>query len=124
MRSNLDYGLVKTHLRGAKGQRVTDWNDYPSEKAAIVQQVGSWNKGTALTIRLRRVALLVDILDRLGKMPDVEDTREQPVTKHNSFGFLQKPIAKLRIRPRKKFLVTLKQTSPAKRLQSAELRAS
>ena len=30
----LDYELVKTHLRGAKGQRVTDWNDYPLEKAA------------------------------------------------------------------------------------------
>ncbi len=25
----LDWELVKTHLRGAKRQRVTDWNDYP-----------------------------------------------------------------------------------------------
>ena len=93
-------------------------------EAAIVQQVGSWDKGTAITIRLRRVTPLVDILDKLGKMPDVEDAREQPATKHNSFGFSQKSIAKLRIRPRKKFLVTLKQTSPAKQLRSAELRAS
>jgi len=73
---------------------------------------------------LRRVTPLVDILDRLGKMPDVEDVREQPAAKRNPFGFPQKSIAKLRIRPRKKFLVTLKQTSPVKQLESAELRAS
>lgn len=93
-------------------------------EAAIVQQVGSWDKGTAITIRLRRVTPLVDILDRLGKMPDVEEAEEQLATKHNSFGFPQKYIAKLRIRPRKKLLVTLKQTSPAKQLQSIGLRAS
>jgi len=93
-------------------------------EATIVQQVGSWDKGTAITIQLRKVTLLVDILDRLGKMPDVEDVREQPAAKRNSLGFPQKSIAKLRIRPRKKFLVTLKQTSPAKRLESAGLRAS
>jgi len=93
-------------------------------EAAIVQQVGSWNKGTAITIQLRKLIPLVDVLDRLGKMPDVEDVREQPAAKHNSFGFPQKSIAKLRIRPRKKFLVTLKQTSPAEQLESAELRAS
>ena len=93
-------------------------------EATIMQQVGSWDKGTAITIQLRRITPLVDVLDRLGKMPDVEDTREQPAAKHNSFGFPQKSIAKLRIRPRKKFLVTLKQTSPAKQLESAELRAS
>ena len=93
-------------------------------EATIVQQLGSWDKGTAITIRLRRVTPLVDILDRLGKMPDVEDAKEQSVTKHDFFGFPQKYIAKLRIRPRKKLLVTLKQASPAKQLQSAELRAS
>ncbi len=93
-------------------------------EATIVQQVGSWDKGTAITILLRRVAPLVDILDRLGKMLDVEDVSEQPAAKHNSFGFPQKSIARLRIRPRKKFLVTLKQTSPAKQLESAELRTS
>ncbi len=93
-------------------------------EATIVQQVGSWDKGTAITIQLRNIALSVDILDRLGKMPDVEDVSEQPATKRNSFGFPQKSIAKLRIRPKKKFLVTLKQTSTAKQLESAELRAS
>jgi len=93
-------------------------------EATIVQQVGSWDKGTAITIQLRRVIPLVDILDRLGKMPDVEDVREKPAAKGNSFSFSQKLVAKLRIRPRKKFLVTLKQTSTAKQLESAELKTN
>ncbi|MBA7714152.1 hypothetical protein ES703_123169 [subsurface metagenome] len=93
-------------------------------EATIMQQVGSWDKGTSITIRLRMVTPLVDILDRLGKMPDVEDVREQPAVKHDSFSFSPKSIAKLRVRPRKKFLVTLKQTSPAKQLESVELRTS
>jgi CheY-like chemotaxis protein len=91
-------------------------------EVTIVQQVGSWDKGTAITIRLRKVTPLVDILDRLGRMPDVEDVREQPTVKHDSFSFPPKSIAKLRIRPKKKFLVTLKQISPAKQSESAELR--
>lgn len=36
-------------------------------EAAIVQQVGSWDRGTAITIRMGTVTPLVDILDRLGK---------------------------------------------------------
>lgn len=38
----LDYELVKVHLRGAKGQRVTDWQDYPPEKSAFYQQTPAW----------------------------------------------------------------------------------
>ncbi len=93
-------------------------------EATIVQQVGSWNTGTVITIRLRKVTPLVDLLDRLEKMPDVEDVRDQSATKRSSFGFPQKNMAKLRIRPRKKFLVTLKQTSPAEQLESTELKVS
>ncbi len=92
-------------------------------EASIVQQVGSWDKGTAITIQLRKITPSVDILDRLGKMPDVEDVREQATAKRNPFDFPQNSIAKLRIRPKKKFLVTIKQTSPAKQSESAELRA-
>jgi len=43
----LDYELVKTHLRGAKGQRVTDWNDYPPEKAAFFQRTPDWYRQRA-----------------------------------------------------------------------------
>jgi len=93
-------------------------------EATIVQQVGSWDKGTTITVRLRRVIPFIDMLDRLVKMPDVEEVEEQPAAKRDSFSFPQKSIAKLRVRPRKKFLVTLKQTSSAKQLESAKLRTN
>jgi len=89
-------------------------------EATIVQQVGSWDKGTAITIHLRGVTPLVDILDKLGKMPDVEDVREQPPAKRDSPSFLSESTAKLRIRPRKKFLITLKQATHSQtKLESA-----
>ncbi|MCL0091436.1 hypothetical protein M1N57_01010 [Dehalococcoidales bacterium] len=43
----LDYELIKTHLRGGKGQRVTDWNDYPPEKAAFFQRPPDWYRQRA-----------------------------------------------------------------------------
>jgi len=46
----LDYELVKTHLRGAKGLRVTDWNDYPPEKAAFFQRTPDWYRQRASLI--------------------------------------------------------------------------
>ncbi len=93
-------------------------------EATIVQQVGSWDKGTAITIRLQKVTPLLDILDKLVNMPDVDEVSEETAAKSNPTSYPQKSIAKLRIRPRKKFLVTLKQTSPVKQLESAGLRTS
>ncbi|MBT9163665.1 MAG: hypothetical protein DDT24_00585 [Chloroflexi bacterium] len=29
------YELIKTHIRVCKGQRSTDWDDFPTEKAAF-----------------------------------------------------------------------------------------
>ena len=63
------------------------------------------------------------MLDRLVKMPDVDEVEEQPAGKHDFPGFSQKPIARLRLRPRKKFLVTLKRGSPTGQLESAGARA-
>jgi hypothetical protein len=42
-----DYELIKTHVRGAKGQRLTDWNDYPPEKAAFFQCTPDWYRSRA-----------------------------------------------------------------------------
>jgi len=81
--------------------------------ATIVQQAGSWNRDTAITILLRRAAPLVDILDRLGKMSDVDGVIEKPAAKYNLLSFSRKIIAKPETRPRKQLLVTLKQASPA-----------
>jgi hypothetical protein len=38
----LDSKLIKTHPRGSRGERVTDWNDYPPEKAAFFQRAPAW----------------------------------------------------------------------------------
>ncbi len=38
----LDQELVKTHPRVGKGQRQTDWNDYPPEKVAFWQRTPQW----------------------------------------------------------------------------------
>jgi hypothetical protein len=38
----LNSNLIKTHPRGSRGQRVTDWNDYPPEKAAFFQRTPAW----------------------------------------------------------------------------------
>jgi hypothetical protein len=37
-----DHELVKTHLRVRKGRRSTDWQDYPSQKAAFFMRTPSW----------------------------------------------------------------------------------
>lgn len=38
----LDQELIKTHPRVGKGQRQTDWNDYPPEKVAFWQRTPQW----------------------------------------------------------------------------------
>ncbi len=85
-------------------------------EATIVQQVGSWDRDTAITIMPRRSTPLTVILDKLGKMPDVEDVKEKPAAKYESFSFAKKIIARPETHPRKEFLVTLKQASTAEQL--------
>jgi DNA-binding NarL/FixJ family response regulator len=77
-------------------------------EAAIMQEIGSWNKGTAITIVSRTAAPLVDILHRLEKMPEVEGVIEKPAAKYNSSSLPLKIIAELKTRFRKEFQVTLK----------------
>ena len=38
----LAYKLIKTHLRVPKGQRSTDWDDYPPELAAFFRRTPDW----------------------------------------------------------------------------------
>jgi transposase len=46
----IDSNLIKTHTRGVRGKRVTDWNDYPPEKAAFFQRTPEWYRHKAATI--------------------------------------------------------------------------
>jgi len=43
----LDWELIKEHRRGAKGEKVTDWNDYPPEKSAFYQRTPQWYRSQA-----------------------------------------------------------------------------
>src|SRR6266700_5380844 len=42
VRCYLNYELIKTHLRVAKGQRSTDWDDYPPEQSAFFRRTPDW----------------------------------------------------------------------------------
>ncbi len=76
--------------------------------ATIVQQVGSWDRATAITILLNRAAPLTDILDKLGRMPDVDSVREEPGAKYKSSSFDSAITTEPATRPRKELLVVLK----------------
>ncbi len=90
-------------------------------ETTIVQQVGSWDKGIAFTTLLQRATPLATILNRLGKMADVENVGEnsaiEKVPKAPS-SFNRQSIARAEIQPRKELVVTLKQDSPPKQVES------
>ena len=77
--------------------------------ATIVQGIGSWKKGTTITIVPRNGTSLPDLLHRLAKIPEVEDVVEKPVAGHKSFSFSLKSVAEPETGFRKEFQVTLKQ---------------
>jgi len=93
-------------------------------EASVVQQVGSWNKGTIITIGLQRVTPLLNILDKLVNMPDVDEVSEETAAESNPTHYPQKTIAKIRIRPRKKFTVSLKTASRAREPELTGLKTS
>lgn len=43
----LEHQLIKTHVRVSKGQRSTDWDDYPPEKAAFFRRTPDWCRAQA-----------------------------------------------------------------------------
>ena len=99
--------------------QVEGWLD-----ANIVQQAGSCHKGVTITILLNRAAPLFGILDRLGKMPEVDRVSEEPGIEQKSSSFPNKTIFTTETRPQKEITVTLNQASPAKQLELARPRIS
>jgi len=58
-----DGDLIKTHLRVAKWQRSTDWDDFPPEKAAFFRRTPDWCRHQAKAIGnevKKTVAILLD----------------------------------------------------------------
>jgi hypothetical protein len=56
--------LAKTHLRGKPGQRQTDWNDYPPEKAAFFQRTPAWCREHASQLGQHVRAAVDELLDQ------------------------------------------------------------
>ena len=76
--------------------------------ATIVQEIGSWDKGTDITIMLRRTKPLKAILDRLGKMPEVKGAGQMATRELNSLNYHDKIITRTGTSPRAELQVTLK----------------
>lgn len=82
--------------------------------AYITHSVGSWNRGTVITILLQP-SRLTSLLDKLGNITEVEKVEEEPVAKGavsslpKEFGVLPRSS----ISPSKRIRVTLKETSMA-----------
>lgn len=95
----LDWELIKEHRRGAKGEKVTDWNDYPPEKSAFYQSTPQWyssqaslvGRSTRETIDallgkhafhyLRQCQGILRLSDKYG-----HDRLEQACARANAFG--------------------------------------
>jgi len=79
-------------------------------QSRMLQMVGSWQEGTAITIPLPKPAPLANILNKLGEMSEVETIREEPLTKEAEPSLFKKAAAipRLKNRIRKTIFVTLK----------------
>jgi len=79
-------------------------------QSRMLQMVGSWQEGTAITIPLPKPAPLANILNKLGEMSEVETIREEPLTKEAEPNLFKKAAAipRLKNRIRKTIFVTLK----------------
>jgi hypothetical protein len=56
--------LAKTHLRGKPGQRQTDWNDYPPDKAAFFLRTPNWCREQASQLGEHVRVAIDELLDQ------------------------------------------------------------
>jgi len=57
-----DHELVKSHVRVGKGRRSTDWQDYPSAKAAFFMRTPAWCRHRAAELGPAVSALVTELL--------------------------------------------------------------
>ncbi|MFC1865046.1 response regulator transcription factor [Chloroflexota bacterium] len=75
----------------------------------VLQVVGSWQEGTAMTTILDKAIPLADILNKLGEIPEIEATGEEPLTAGTSSKLIKKAasLPRLKNRTRKTIFITL-----------------
>ena len=79
-------------------------------QSRVLQVIGSWQEGTAITITLTKATPLAYILDKMQEVSEVEAIHETPLTEKTSPSLLEKAkaVPKLENRHRKTIFVTLK----------------
>jgi len=78
-------------------------------QSRVLQVVGSWQEGTAVTISLNNAALVADILNKLREISEIEAIEEKALTGETIPKLLKKAAAvpRLKNKPRKTIFVTL-----------------
>jgi DNA-binding NarL/FixJ family response regulator len=81
-------------------------------QSRVLQVVGSWQEGTAITTTLTTAIPLADILNKLGEMSGIETIREKPLTGGTSPSLLKRATAIRRLQNRisKTIFVSLEKT--------------
>ena len=79
-------------------------------QSCMLQMIGSWRGGTAITIPLPKPTPLENILSKLGEMSEIGTIGEEPLTDEGDPSLLKKAAAipRLKTRSRKTIFVTLK----------------
>lgn len=91
-------------------------------QSSILQMVGSWDGGTAITIPLKKPTPLEDVMSELVGMSEVETTREKPLTGDDELSLLKKAnsLPRQRAGPSKIIFVTLKKAQAGKIVRDRE----
>lgn len=78
-------------------------------QSRVMQVVGSWNEGTAMTVVLADAIPLPKLLNKLEEVPEIEDVEENPTNGKGNPKLLKKAnaIPRLKDTPRKTLFVTL-----------------
>ncbi len=84
-------------------------------QARVLQVVGSWHEGTAVTMLLNNAIPLRDILDKMAKIPCLKEASEAPLNSDTNPNLLKKAegVPILKNRSRKAIFVTLEKTPAA-----------
>lgn len=92
-----------------------------SLQTRILQVVGSWREGTAVTAVLPRAIPLVEILSKLRDIAGIDSVEETPPKWENSLGLIKKAMAipSTKGRPRKTIFINLKNERAASAISIA-----